>query len=287
MRIVATVYLREVLGYFYSPIAYVLGSAFWAVQGFSFWALMRALSDPRQPAEVGAVLRQFFGGTLLHWLVVFSLLAMLSMRTIAEEKRDGMWESMLTTRAQASSILVAKWLALVSFYCLLWLPTLLLIYFFTMFLPPEQALDWGPVASAYLGIIAIGAALAAIGIAISSLTSSQVVAGIISLVVFLSWLMLGELGDVGATGHSSQWVFFVNLRLCLESFARGEVDLARLLSLAFVAVLALRAAASVIGQSKTERNRFRIACIALVVAGASASSLAGKHWTPGDWTAHS
>ncbi|MBL4636021.1 MAG: GldG family protein [Kofleriaceae bacterium] len=65
------------------------------------------------------------------------------------------------------------------------------------------------------------------------------------------------------------------------------MDLARLLSLAFVAVLALCAAASVIGQSKTERNRFRIACIALVVAGASASSLAGKHWTPGDWTAHS
>lgn len=248
---------------------------------------MKALSDPRQPAEVGAVLQEFFGGTLLHWLLVFSLLALLSMRTVAEERQNGMWEAMLTTRASASSILLAKWLALVSFYVFLWLPTLLLILVFTWFLPPQQSLDLGPVASAYLAVIAIGSALAAIGVAVSSTTKNQVVAGVLSLVLFLAWLMAGEFAGLGAGESESHWLIFVNLREMMNRFASGEVDLALLLATSLVTAVALLAASGLVGQNRDSRRRYRMACLALLVGGASASSLAGKHWKSLDWTKNS
>ena len=88
---------RELAGFFYAPIAYVVGVAFLALNGLSFWALMKALSDPQVPAVPGAVLRDFFGGTMLHWLIVFAVVALLSMRSVAEERRNGLWEATLTT----------------------------------------------------------------------------------------------------------------------------------------------------------------------------------------------
>ena len=55
VRVIAS---RELSGYVYAPIAYIAGVLFLVLQGFSFWALVAVLSDPSQPAPLGAVLRQ-------------------------------------------------------------------------------------------------------------------------------------------------------------------------------------------------------------------------------------
>jgi ABC-2 type transport system permease protein len=276
---------REFLSFFYAPIAYVVGTAFLALNGFSFWALMRALSDPKQPAEVGAVLQSFFGGTLLHWLTVFALIAVLSMRSVAEDRRSGLWEAMLTTRVRASTVLLGKWLALVCFYALLWMPSLFLVFVFTQYLPEGQSLDLGPVWAAYLGILCIGASLLALGVALSASTENQVVAAVVSFALFLGWLMLGEYGDLVGAGSDSHWLFLIDLRGSLELLARGELHSHFFVSLLSVVVVALLAATAVAARDRSARLRLVAAALMLTVAGGSASQLIGRHGPSSDWSA--
>ncbi len=283
-----TIAKREFLGFFYAPIAYVVGVAFLAVQGFSFWALMQALSDPTAPAEVGAVLRSFFGGTLLHWFTVFALIALLSMRSVAEDRSNGLWESILTTRVHATTVLVGKWLSLVAFYALLWLPSIFLIFIFTRYLPDGQGLDLGPVYASYLGIISIGASLLAVGVAVSTATENQVIAAVVSFSLFLAWLMLGEYGGLGgdsvggdSVAAGSPWF----LRQQLAALARGEIQPAGLVSLVAVTMVALTCAAALAARDRGDRLRLFAAAGFLCLAGGSLGHLAARHSPSMDWSA--
>ncbi len=281
-----TIAKRELQGFFHTPIAYVLGVAFLAIQGFSFWALMRSLSDPRAPAEAGAVLRSFFGGTLLHWFTVFALVALLAMRSVAEDRRSGVWEATLTTRVRASTVLLGKWLALVSFYLLLWLPSLFLVYVFTLYLPEGQTLDLGPVFASYLGIAGIGAALLAIGVALSTATENQIIAAVLSFSLYLAWLMLGEYGGLaGGASGASNWLLLLDLRQSLSTMARGEVSLATLVSLGFISALSLVVATALAANSRAAKIRLCAAALALCVAGGSLAHLTGRHVSSLDWSA--
>lgn len=281
-----TIAKREFLGFFYAPIAYVVGAVFLALNGFSFWALMRSLSDPNKPAEAGAVLRTFFGGTLLHWFTVFALVAVLSMRSVAEDRRTGIWEAMLTTRVRASTVLLGKWLALVCFYLLLWVPSLFLIAILTHYLPEGQVLDLGPVMSSYLGILCIGASLLALGVAVSTMTENQIVAAVLSFALFLGWLMLGEYGDLaGRVDSDAHWLVLVDLRQSLALMARGELRPVFLVSLLTVVLVALGIATAVAARDRGSRLRLLLAVLFLGIAGASLSQLVGRHGPVADWSA--
>ena len=101
---------REAAAYLGSPLALVVLPLFLVVQGFSFYAVVRVLSDPRQPAPFGAVLRTHFGGTFLYWAFLLFVVAALSMRLIADERQKGTWETLRTAAVGEGAIVVGKWL---------------------------------------------------------------------------------------------------------------------------------------------------------------------------------
>ena len=107
-----------------APIVYVVGGLFLVVQGIAFAGLVGALSDPREPAPLGALLEGQLAGTLLTWVLQLVVLTLLGMRTIAEDKRSGGWELLLTAQVGEGAAVVGKWLAAATIYALLWLPTL-------------------------------------------------------------------------------------------------------------------------------------------------------------------
>lgn len=263
-----TISRREVSSLFYAPIAYVVGVAFLAVNGLSFWALMKALSDPTMPAAPGAVLRSFFGGTMLHWLVVFALVSLLSMRSVSEDRRSGLWEAMLTTRVSLVTVLLAKWCALVIFYVLLWLPTLGLVGVLSLYLPAGASLDLGPVAAAYIGVVGIGAALLAVGLAFSTATENQIVAAVGCFTLLLSWLMLGEVGMVGGP---------FSLRQILDNAGRGELRMDGALVIVSTSIVALASASAVAAHGRHVRWPGWMRVILLVVISASTVVLAHRH----------
>ncbi|HEY5947432.1 MAG TPA: hypothetical protein VIV40_18140, partial [Kofleriaceae bacterium] len=124
LRAAYWVWRRELQVTLRAPIVYAIGGLFLAVQGIAFGGLVSALSDPTRPAPLGALLEGQLAGTLLTWVLQLVVLTLLGMRTIADDKRSGAWELLLTAQVSERAAVVGKWLAAVTIYAILWLPTL-------------------------------------------------------------------------------------------------------------------------------------------------------------------
>src|SRR5690606_3116146 len=118
------VWRRELHVMLRAPIVYIVGGVFLVVQGVAFAGLVGALSDPRRPAPLGALLEGQLAGTLLTWVLSLVVLTLLGMRAIADDKRSGAWELLLTAQVGEGAAVVGKWLAAATIYALLWIPTL-------------------------------------------------------------------------------------------------------------------------------------------------------------------
>jgi ABC-2 type transport system permease protein len=260
-----------------AAVGLVVGVLFLAAQGASFAALVSALSDPRRLAPLGAVLEGHFGGTLLHWTLQLAVVSLIAMRTIAEDRRAGTWEVLLTAPVRESEAVLGKWLAAVAFYALLWLPTLAYLVVLAVYSPPDARIDPGPVAAAYAGEIAIGAAFLAVGVAWSAATASQIVAGIGTFATLLGLLLVGEAPSLGA---DLPWAAALSPRAHLAAFARGEIALPSLVAIAGLAVTGLSAAIALAGAGRRRRDETASRAIAtalVLVIATLATVIANRH----------
>lgn len=260
-----------------AAVGLVVGVLFLAAQGASFAALVSALSDPRRLAPLGAVLEGHFGGTLLHWTLQLAVVSLIAMRTIAEDRRAGTWEVLLTAPVRESEAVVGKWLAAVAFYALLWLPTLAYLVVLAAYSPPDARIDPGPVAAAYAGEIAIGAAFLAVGVAWSAATASQIVAGIGTFATLLGLLLVGEAPSLGA---DLPWAAALSPRAHLAAFARGEIALPSLVAIAGLTITGLSAAIALAGAGRRRGDETASRGIAtglVLVIAALATVVATRH----------
>ena len=206
---------REFRSYFDSPIAYIviclsffaLGVMFFFLNG-GFWQLDRAsVSRLFEYAPMG-----------LSFLVV----PVVTMRLIAEERRSGTLEMLITLPVKDSDVILGKYLGALGLVLVLVLSTLaypLIMFKFPWNLGP---LDGGPVLSGYLGMVLFSAAAVAIGLLISALTDSQAVA------FFITFFVLGALwllGDVASKAGAFAGVLnYISFQSRLSNFWRGLVD---------------------------------------------------------------
>ena len=274
---------RELTAYFHAPIAYVAGVLFLVLQGFSFWALVSVLADPARPAPLGAVLHQHFGGTFLYWTVLLAYVALLAMRLVAEDRRQGTWETLLTAPVHVEAVLAGKWLGGVGFYLCLWLPTALYPVLIAVYAPAPP--DPGPILAAYLGVLITGMAFLAVGLAASAATSNQIVAAILAFAALMLLLLLGqvrELAPAWLQAHPAMAALLAHLDLRghMDAFARGAIALPVLVFHASLAAVGLTAAQLVAVRDRRARRerRRRALAFGLVVASAvSANVLAARH----------
>ena len=279
---------RELAAYFHAPIAYVVGVAFLILQGFSFYAVVEVLADPGRPAPVGAVLSTYFGGTFLWWTVVLVAIAALSMRLVAEDRRQGMWEALLTAPVDESSVIVGKWLGSLAFYVLLWLPTLAYPLILRAYAPPESQLDLGPLAASYLGVVFIGAAFLAVGIAASAATRNQIVAAVAAFAGSVIILLLGQLADIAprwAEGSPlvAAVLDHIDIRGHMGDLARGEITAAALVFLASLTAVGLLAAtlAALLPRRRRTEIAARFLALGLVAIIATCVNIAAARHGPG------
>lgn len=276
---------RELHALVRAPLLYVLGGGFLAVQGIAFAALVSALSDPLRPAPVGALLEGQLGGSLLTWVLGLAVLALLGMRAIAEDRRAGTWELLLTAQVSEASAVVGKWLAATVVYALLWLPTLAYLVVVAIYRADATGWDVGAIVSGYAGAIAIGAALLAWAIAASAATSSLLVAGGLAFALLLGFLLVGEVPALWpglATEHPALAAGFgaLSLRGTAMAFARGEVTASAAALLGGLAItgLSLAIALAGLGRRRTSEVRTRIgSTVALAVIAVLLGILALRH----------
>jgi ABC-2 type transport system permease protein len=220
MKAVVTIARRELQAYLVSPVSYLVVALFLLVQGYSFWLFIKLLAQAGGPH--GAVMQYFFGGTFLYWLLVMFLVAILTMRLIAEERRLGTLEPLLTAPVDEVDVVLGKYLGALVFWALLWAPTLLYVVVLRAYAP--DAPDPGPIAAGYLGTLLVGASALAVGVCASALTRYQILAAILCAVVFELLLLVPALEGVMRSSAWAGLLRHVNLFRHMEDFGRGIVD---------------------------------------------------------------
>ena len=225
---------REIRSYFDSPIAYIviclsffaLGLMFFFLNG-GFWQLDRAsISRLFESTPMG-----------LSFLVV----PVVTMRLIAEERRSGTLEMLITLPVKDSDVVIGKYLGALGLVLILVLSTL--SYPLVMFWRPWNLgpIDGGPVASGYLGMVLFSAAAVAVGLLISALTESQAVAFFITFFVLGALWLFGDLASK-AGGTLAIVLNYVSFQSRLNNFWRGLIDSRDVVFFLSVTVLSLMVA---------------------------------------------
>ncbi len=228
MRKVGAIYRKELTYYFQSITAYVMIGLFLALAGYFFYSIFRyynymSFQSARDPSIAGmlnlidGVIRPLMGNVSV---VLLFTLPLLTMRLLAEEKRQGTFELLLTYPLSDLEAVAGKYLAALTVYGVMLGGTLLYPIMLFAFAHPEP----GPIVTSYLGLFLLGASFIAMGIFFSSLTSSQIVAGVATFGVSLFFLVIGWMVPlVGPTMGAVLSQFSILEHL--DTFAKGIVNL--------------------------------------------------------------
>jgi ABC-2 type transport system permease protein len=243
MRNIFIIARRDLRAQFNSPVAYVvlggtmllLGVVFFLIPHISgvlegsFWDIDRASMVP-----------MFVTLPLLMSVLVIPAV---TMRSLAAEKGSGTLELLITMPVRDSEVILGKYLAALSMVVILLLATL--IYPIAMFWQPWNlgSLDWGPVWAGYLGCFFLASASVGIGMMLSSLTESDVIAFFLTLGVLGGLYAIGLIASVmnsqSSTGFLVDSLGFISFQTRYQSFARGIIDTRAIVYFVSVAVLCL------------------------------------------------
>jgi ABC-type transport system involved in multi-copper enzyme maturation permease subunit len=292
LRLALAVARRELTIYLRSPIALTVAAAFLVLEGASFAALVGVLADPARPAPMGAVLETHFGGTLVHWMLELTVLAALAAR-LAEERRTGTWEALVTAPVSETAAIVGAWLAAVALWALLWLLCLSHVAILVALAPPGASIDAGPVVTAYAGEVLVGATGLALAMAAGAWSSQPLVATIAGFAALCVWLLLGELAELAPSAIESAPSLASALerlgpRRALTALARGEVRWDAVVTLVALAIAGLRLTTALVGVGRRRGGTIAAIAIESVLVGAAlalAAVLVGRAVSPWDVTA--
>ena len=159
---------RELRSWFQAPLGYVFVAAITALYGFFYYQVMMSGSS----SYVTAVYTMMFSFDMM-------LIPILTMRSLAEEKRNHTDQALLTAPVSVLEIVVGKFAACFVIFGIASTLGLLPAFVMRSFAKPPMGLILGN----YVGTLCYGGAMIAIGIFISGLTSSQVVAAVATFAV--------------------------------------------------------------------------------------------------------
>lgn len=217
------IYRREMLSLWVTPLAWVLLAAFLLIQGASFFSMVAHLASlPAASVDAGPV-QAYFGQSIFLVLSLLLVCPALTMRLFAEERRAGTVETLLTAPVTSAGVVLGKYAATLSTYVLMWLPTVL----YVVILRKTGQVDWPVVASSYLGVLGIGAGYLAIGTLMSALTTSQLIAFLLTAMLQLGLVVLGVAEYIVEPGWMRELCGYVSVLSQMEELSKGLIDLRR------------------------------------------------------------
>ncbi len=153
------------------------------------------------------------------------LIPAVTMKMIAEEKRSGTWEILMTSPVSIPKIILVKYLAALTLVVVALLPTLIYYFSVVQLGDPPGNIDHAGFFGSWIGLVFIGAVFASIGLFGSALTSHQIVAFIWG--VFISFLMYFGLTALVQIQIMSPFALFleeISLSFHYQSISRGVID---------------------------------------------------------------
>jgi len=207
---------REFRSNFDSPLAYVVICIGLLLVGFLFFSVWNGGFWQADRASLAGLF------DLSPWLLLV-IASVVSMRVMAEEKRAGTLELLITLPVRDHEVILGKFLGAFGLVLVLILATML--YPLMMFKAPWNLgpLDMGPVFTGYLGLILYSAAAVAIGLLISSLTESQAIAFFLTAVLLVFLHFIGYMAD-NASGPAREVLAFISFKSRLMPFSKGMIN---------------------------------------------------------------
>jgi len=207
---------KEITSYLSSLVAYVTIGVFLLVLGLFLWVFPES-----SILEYGyAGLDSLFATA--PYLFMF-LIPAITMRSLAEERKEGTFELLLTRPLTDGQIVLGKFLACVLLVLFALLPTL--VYYYTVYHlgNPQGNIDSGAVLGSYIGLFLLGSSFAAIGLFASSISKNQIIA--FTIAVFLCFFFYSGFDSLG-TLLSLQNAGLESLGITshYESVGRGVLD---------------------------------------------------------------
>jgi ABC-2 type transport system permease protein len=239
MRHFFTILSHEIRTLLFNPGTYIAAVLFLVVMGFIFTGILDAYNRTPQETPPAVVFFQLF------FVPVLFMVPLLTMKCLAEERRLGTLETLLTTPVSTAEVVLGKFGAAYLLYLALWLSTLGFHTVLNHFARDARLLDPGPLIGGYAFIAVSGLLFVAIGVLASALTRNQAVAGILAftllfvLIVGVNLLKDAPLLDAEAFHPLKQAVEALQIFRHLEDFTRGVVDTRQVFFYVTGAVLAL------------------------------------------------
>jgi len=227
MNGIAGVFRKEITITFASPIFYAACFIFLLISGYFFYSntayfsllSFQAAQNPFLSQSLNLtdmVIKPFFGDLAV---ILLLMLPLLTMRLYAEEKKAGTIELLFTYPVSDASVLIGKFAATVVLLLLMLVGTLP----FMVILETMVDLEWGIVASGYLGIALMGSGFIALGIFTSSLTENQIVAAVLSFGAILLFWAIGWAKSLTGPGLGTV-LEHLSIIGHLDTFTQGLID---------------------------------------------------------------
>ncbi|MBV8736310.1 MAG: ABC transporter permease subunit [Alphaproteobacteria bacterium] len=244
MRNVLTIFRREFVGYFTTPLAYVFIVIFLVMAGMLTFFVGNFFGRGQ------ADLQPFF---MFHPWLYLVLIPALSMRLWAEERRSGTIELFLTLPIRMIEAVVGKFLAAWCFAGI----ALALTFPFWLTVNFLGHPDNGVILASYIGSFLLAGALLAIGACVSALTKNQIIAFVVTAALAFIFTAAGSPAVLGALqGWAPQWLIdgFTQISFVshFSAITRGVIDVRDVFYFASVIIAFLCANAILIDLEKAE-----------------------------------
>ncbi len=223
----SAIYGRELRYFFQSVTAYIIISIFLVISGYFFFSIFRyynliSLQSIQNGFANGGL--NLFDGVMRPLLgnisiIILLLLPLLTMRLIAEEKKQGTFELLSTYPVSDAATVWGKFLATMTVYALMIGCTLLYPGMLFYYADPEIV----PIVTGYLGLLLMGATFIAMGTFFSSLTDNQIIAGVATFGASLFFLIIGWAAPfVGP--KFAEVLAQISILYHFESFSKGVIE---------------------------------------------------------------
>lgn len=187
------VYKRELRSYLTSMIGYIFIFFILLLTGIYFSAYQLSAAYPK------------FEYTLSALTFVFLIsVPILTMRVLAEERKQKTDQLLLTAPVSVEKIVMGKYLALVTVFAI----PMVIICLYPLLMTKFGTVSLGMAYTAILGFFLLGCANLAIGVFVSSLTESQVIAAVLTFVFLFAFYMMNGISSFFSEGALSTCITF-------------------------------------------------------------------------------
>lgn len=210
---------KEINSFLNSLVGYSVIATFLVLTNLMLWVIPGSFNIPE--LEMATMEPFFF---LAPWVFLL-LVPAITMKSFAEEIDSGTIELLFTRPLTDVQIITAKFLGAISLLLITLIPTLVTYYTIIAYGNPQGNIDHGATIGSYIGLILMASVYVSIGVFASSITSSQIVAFVVTIVLcFILFFAFHSLASFEIFGTFDNILLKLGIKFHYDHLSTGLID---------------------------------------------------------------